>query len=322
METARELSFGNGFDKRYAVANDLARIHSTWSSLEGVGDLPIFVRTWIPYLTVLLKFGFDGVKAPIGALTLAHWRANARANRSERSTFMALAWLEANGWITRRRLRLGENRFLAIIEINRGKFSFFLKLLDVTSEPTCMIPQDNHPPLQTMHSSDPMNTKIPSNNLNTTNATMAIGSKICAKPDKPATKTKEKTQHYQHPIRYTCFLLLAEATDRQSVLRRIDAEIAGKTQHTSFDAKWFSARWLTMSHTEREFFAAQNIIPAIRAELKNGSPNKTSVSKCNTTRIATQPKPEHLNSLSSDEQSELAKIQQFLLQAKENARIV
>jgi hypothetical protein len=98
MQTARELSFDIGLDKRYAVANDLDRIHSTWSSLDGLADLPIFVRTWIPYLTVILKFGFDGIKAPIGALTQAHWRANARANRSDRSTYNALAWLQEHGW--------------------------------------------------------------------------------------------------------------------------------------------------------------------------------------------------------------------------------
>jgi hypothetical protein len=275
---------------------------------------------------VILKFGFDGIKAPIGALTQAQWRANARANRSDRSTYNALAWLQEHGWIYRHRLRLGENRYLAIIDIHRDKFAYFLKKSDVQKEPTCVTVRDDSPLLQEMHSLDPLSTSDPYNKPIYSNATVAK-SNDRAKPSKKVAEIQYKKKHYQHPVRYTCYLLLATATDKKSVLTRIDAELAKKTSRVSLDWGWFSSRWLTMTHTEREYFAATDIIPVIRAAIKTKVMPDSEVipdskPKPSTRKVEPQPQPDHLTHLSPAEQNELAEIQRFLIQARENAKNV
>jgi hypothetical protein len=82
-----------------------------------------------------------------------------------------------------------------------------------------------------------------------------------------------------------------------------------------------------MTHTEREYFAATDIIPVIRAAIKTKVMPDSEVipdskPKPSTRKVEPQPQPDHLTHLSPAEQNELAEIQRFLIQARENAKNV
>lgn len=312
MQSARDLSCKT----RFAKVNDLDRIHSTWSSIEGLGNLPIYVRTWIPYLTVLLKYGFDGIKAPIEALAAAHFRSNSRANQSVRSAYMALAWLEANGWISRRKLRLGYDRFSTTISLNRDKFSFFLKRADVGP---CSETYQGSPQLQGLQNVDQT---ITSSSQLGSNSSYATSSNCKPRAKSANNKTgSARPKHYQEPIRYTCGLVLQDSPDKKQLLNRLDAELASKTYRNTLDWPYWMSRWPTMTHDEREFCAVNDLLPALRSVVKvqprpeNGGGHKF------TQKVAPPPpRAARLSEFSAKEQAELVRIQAFLCQKRENAK--
>ena len=309
MQSARDLSCR----QKFARVRDLNRIHSTWSSIEGLGDLPIYVRTWIPYLTVLLKFGFDGVKVPIEALTAAHWRSNSRANRSASSTYRALAWLEANGWIAREKLRLGDERFSTTIHINSEKFSFFLKRAEVGS---CSATSHISPQLSEKERVDLTSTGSYSLGSNSSYATSA-NCKPCAK----SANNKSRPKHYQEPIRYSCFLALKDSPDKKALLNRLDAELASKTYRTTLDWSYWVSRWATMTHDERDFCAVNDLLPALRSVVKvQPHPKRGGGQKFTKKVDPPPPRAARLSEFSPEEQAELAKIQAFLYQGRENSK--
>lgn len=307
MQSARDLSC----PKKFARVNDLDRIRSTWVSLEGLGDLPIYVRTWIPYLTVVLKFGFDGIKAPIEALTGAHYRSNSRANRSVRSTYMALSWLEANGWISRRKLRLGYDRFSTTISLNREKFRFFLRRADVGP---CRTEPHVSPQLHDLQNVDRTSTTPSSLRSIDSSATLAK-SKPCAK----SANNNSRPKHHQDPIRYSCFLALQDSPDKKQLLNRLDAELSSKTYRTTLDWSYWISRWTTMTHDERDFCAANDLLPALRSVVKV-QPRSDHGGDTFTQKVALPPRAARLSEFSPKEQADLAKIQAFLYQGRENAK--
>lgn len=311
MQSARDLSC----QTRFARVNDLNRIHSTWSSIEGLGHLPIYVRTWIPYLTVVLKFGFDGIKAPIEALAAAHWRSNSRANQSVRSAYMALAWLEANGWISRRKLRLGYDRFSTTISLNREKFAYFLKRADVGE---CSIPSQGSPQLQGLQNVDRTSTTTPHLRSNSSNATYA-NCKPCAKSASNKTRSA-RPKHYQEPIRYTCGLMLQDSPDKKQLLNRLDAELASKTFRNTLDWSYWVSRWTTMTHDEREFCAENDLLPALRSVVKVRPRPEPGEHKFTQKVNPPLPRAALLSEFSADEQADLVKIQGFLYQGRENLK--
>lgn len=255
-------------NRDFASTTDLPRVSTTYGGVEGLQTVPRVARDWIPYFASWLKIGYHGLKTTIGALTAAHYRACPNANRSERSTYSALRWLEDNGWIRRRVCHLGPDRLGVTIEIISDRFSFFLHRTQGKNYPT-----SNYitTPLQVSQgdnlTNNPSTLELQTDNYSASSA----NNKQCAKSaieEKNRTKPVTSTHRYD-PVWFSCRVILENqnAADKPVVLRRIDAEQKGKTQKTSADWQYWSSNWSRMSHAEREHYAENDILPAVREQL-------------------------------------------------------
>lgn len=314
MQTARSLTHNR---LNFATGRALNRVVFTTSSMDGLQSMPRNVRTWIPFFTTLLQWGYDGVKTSIGALAAAHYRANAGANRSERAAYNALRWLEDRSWLTRRTLRLGSDRLGVILEINRSKFSYFTKRAEVRREPTSVTIPHNGLHLQAVQGDLLSITGASISKPCTTNANQA-NSKDRANSAVSTKKTDlGRPTHYQSPIRYTCFLLLADSPDRKRVLSRLDAELAGKTTTATLDWSYWSTRWRQMGHDEREHFASLEILPAIRKRFSERTAPLAPAPE-QSRRVIDELGKISVPGFDDKENADLSKIQSFLMQSREN----
>jgi hypothetical protein len=212
---------------------------------------------------------------PIAALTQAHYLACPRACRSESSTYRALRWLEQRGFLRRRKLRLGPNRFRVIIDLQVGRFKFFLRQRHTSSH--------MHPQLSEKQFDDllnnPSNLQVPTSNYSATTA--KSNSHTTEHQEHDRKDPGQHLGHNQHPVRYTCQIVLENAADRAALLRRIDAELAGATDQCAVAWQyWTPARWYQMPHNEREAYAVVELIPALRRVL---DPKSLAISSNHTT---------------------------------------
>jgi hypothetical protein len=114
--------------------------------------------------------------------------------------------------------------------------------------------------------------------------------------------------------------VLQDSPDKKQVLNRLDAELAGKTYCKTFDVAYWVSRWPTMTHEEREFCAQNDLLPALRSVVKVQPRPATGGHKFTQKVFPPLPRAARLSEFSPDEQAELARIQAFLYQGRENAK--
>lgn len=240
MEPAHQLKV-----ESYVTEREIDRVTHTWGNLEGLQTVPKCVRTWIPFCTAWIKLGYRGFWLSFEALVGAQYRANPRANKSVRSGYNAMKWLEEAGYIRRQKFRIGENRFKTKITFRRSRFAFFLKKGKGVSY--------NAPQVQNMHYYKKSN-----NNRTSESVKGVFKSNNC---NNNAKQEREKT----HPVLYSCKYVLINDRDKTgfAILNRIKQEIAGKMPES---VPWASleAKWHGMLHEEREYESRNVILPAVR----------------------------------------------------------
>ena len=256
MTAARKLS-----EFRIFRTNDLFQIRGTWSHLEGVGALPRSVRPWVFWFVSLIKCNCGEIHAPIWAITKAAFESCARTTCSDSSTRRALRWLVDAGYIKKRTFRVGRDAHGVVITINKSKFDFFLK------------PRHDKKISHThLHRSNCEGDNLPNNNkcLHTSNS--VIDSKCIKSKNSAKQKPKPESTHRYHPIVHTLWCVLGgpeissgskpNNSEIWAALSRARACLENNAESV-LDWSYWKDRWPTMSHSEREYAARNDILPHI-----------------------------------------------------------
>ena len=255
---------------RLADARDLERIQWTINQLAGTGSLKPLARNWLSFCVALARLGYTGIKAPIAAVTRAQYRSVAQT-RSDSSTHRGLGLLEQAGYIRRKKLRLGPDRFASEIIFNMPRFDYWLmgevshiapqlskcEETEVTSKALLVNPcnyspnSDTKPPRANDHNGELVN---------------------------KGSGDSGKNKHRYHPIVFS-LKCITRGSLLNFILARAVVELQSRAMRTSgVDWPRHEAQWSKLYHGEREHIARTEIMPRL-AELAPSIVPRASIDK-------------------------------------------
>jgi hypothetical protein len=231
----------------------------TWVNTVHPGDLSRKERHLFWVLLSLLRLvpGAELVRCTVDHLAAVHRRVGLEGSPS--TIRRALASLEALGFLSRRRCRLGPDRLGLLIEIHRDRWQFWLKRPE--KPPTSVY----IPPRQSVG---------PGVDRTSTTPRVDLPNRV-ENRNKPQESGQKKVHRY-HPIVYSlmCLLKRQGAPDRQALIRRAEGELALEASglevvnHSGVPWAQFERAWREMGISSREPFAAAEIVPRLRAALE------------------------------------------------------
>jgi DNA-binding transcriptional ArsR family regulator len=233
----------------------------SWVSTVHPGNLGRRERHLFWVLLALLRMepAAEFVRCTVGHLASVLRRVGLEGSPS--TIRRALSSLEALGFLSRRRCRLGPDRLGLLIQIHRDRWQFWLKPRQGCQKPPTSV---YIPPRQSIG---------PGEDRTTTTQRVDLPNSVESryKPQKSGKKI-----HRYHPIVYTLLLLLKRqgASDRKALIRRAEAEIALEASglevvnHSGIPWEQYERAWRDMSVATREPFAAAEIVPRLRAALE------------------------------------------------------
>jgi len=233
-----------------AKTNDLDRVKMTINGAS-YPNLSNKSRAVLSLLISLVKLGYTGISAPIGAIEKTLSRVGYSISR--RSLFRALADLESHGYFHRQKFRVGNDKFGTDLVFIAARFEFWRKQTPAVKPATFQHTNPHVPNWQ----EDPR-TKIPSR-VNSSN----INNNSYKKP-------RGRARVKIHPVLYTLSVVLTalKARDRAIVLSRarceIEAERSGIECAGHSGALWDRPSWLEMPHEVKESICRQEILPLLR----------------------------------------------------------
>lgn len=236
--------------RRYATPHDLDCLQGLWYSPSGMAKLGRPGRSLLQFFVAIARMGFDGIDAPIGAISSSLYRVLGQT-KSDRTVFRGLSDLEANGFILRRSFRIGENRMRCLVRFNESAFRFLTAKKEPTSEYI-------NSQLTKSQSSDRMNINLRVNSCNSSSY------------KKPREREQDKFQNWSHPIVFTLICLLGKTPRDRKLIARAKTEIMaeqagiGIIGGTGLEWSSFAKSWQKMAPAVREGIARADILPALR----------------------------------------------------------
>lgn len=248
---------------RTATQNDLFSITGSWSTWDGVASVPLSVRPWIFWFVALLKCGYIRILAPRWAITKSHAQSCGRTTNSKSSTYRALAWLEANGYITKSKWRRGADIVGMDITIHADRFKFFMMDRRRSAEPSSVeIPYsevcDNSPPVPSWDCDD---NRSSNNKLHKDSS--CVGNKRIFNKNN---SKKNAKNHKFHPIVYSILKALERenADDKWRVVNLAKAWVSRQNRNVPLDLDYWEQRWGEFSPSTRDLTAQRELIPVLR----------------------------------------------------------
>lgn len=230
---------------RYATRNELQRYdHTTtlgrwkWPTDTGRRE-----TDWLAFLGLLVRDGFDGIKAAQGAISDAQWRCQ-HGTRSSATTYRALAELERLGYIRRRRLRLGS----ACLGI----------WLEFTDKLRGLLSYTRHtPPVESAHIDSHLSI-CETDDLTIPSVPPPHPSGFISK----ATRARRKqTAERWEPIAYTARCAAKNATERARITWLVLAGLRGELPACGISWEHWRGRWPAMTPAERDHVFAVELRP-------------------------------------------------------------
>jgi DNA-binding transcriptional ArsR family regulator len=255
-ETQRCIVLANKIVKKFGKTVTYRTLDAiSWVSTVHPGNLCRRERHLFWVLLALLRMepSAELVRCTVGQLASVLRRVGLEGSPS--TIRRALSSLEALGFLSRRRCRLGPDRLGLLIQIHRDRWQFWLKPRQEKPPTSVYIP-----PRQSIGPGEDRTITTPRVNL----------------PDSVENKNKPQESgqkiHRYHPIVYTlmCLLNRQGAPDRKALLRRAEGEIALEASglevvnHSGIPWEQYERAWREMSVATREPFAAAEIVPRLR----------------------------------------------------------
>lgn len=224
----------------------------------GAADLSPRARVYLAYFVALAKMGYASIAVPINALTRALLAAGGRY-RSDRSTYLALAELEAKGYLRRSRYRIAEDHFRTVINLELAKLAFWTgkrvgKCTPISSKVGYV------QGLQEDTGTSKLLDTTSVSNFQDTYIDRTIG----------RVEDRAKAIWKWAPVLYTLRCLLG--SPRSPEVRIATAEYHGLVESMSgIDWPYWDARWAELSIPVRESIAQVELLPALQEAAKHRS---------------------------------------------------
>lgn len=242
----------------------------------GAAHLSPRARVYLAYFVALAKMGYCSLAVPIGALTRAQMASGGRY-RSDRTTYLALAELEAHAYLRRSRYRIGQDHFRTVINLNLAALSYWTR--------------------QSVGKCTPISSKVG----------YVQGLQESPVTSKPTVTTSDSLVEHTYidrtvgrmksaidsavwkwaPVLYTLRCLLG--SPRAAELRLAAAELHGLVESESgIEWAYWSSRWPELGIPAREGVARSELLPPLRE----------AVARLGQGRLQRLPKPVHFRKAS------------------------
>jgi hypothetical protein len=265
MNTAEKLQLQG----RVAGKHELYSIVHCNFSLPGTTSLSPRARRYLFFVISLVQCGYCRIEAPMDALADAIYRAQGQT-ASVRTLRSALAELEAAGYLTRRRCRLGADRAHAIIEIHQERFVYWTKIRSGNVIP-CEPVSHNSPHRQVLPADDRrIKHRVNTSSYSSLEANNVQEQRAGARSKNSAKKKK----HHYHPIVYTLFCCLPPGPDKTALVEIARGELAGGTNRSGVDWEYYRRLWPALDCRpggRRETTARSEIVPVLMRCLTSSS---------------------------------------------------
>lgn len=252
--------------KDLATTERIRTIDFAKSGIGGTGNLSPRARRTLAVYVVLVKMGFVGVSAPMGAIADAVYRSSHGEAGSIRTLQRANGELEEKGFIDCVRFRNGERARGALIKFNLDAFSFWTKISAKNITP---IPTQSHisPGTTSCHPSDRTRDQVASNSQDPLE-------KVSTEPRAGARAFKRTSRGKKHPVVFSVGKALdkmqgVHRADKRAARARAQCELMAIAAGISIvnpsgvDWTYWASRWNDFSCQVRESTAAREIIPML-----------------------------------------------------------
>ena len=255
MNTAEKLQPSSRVARKYEL---YSIVHCNFS-LPGTTSLSPRARRYLFFAISLVQCGYCRIEAPMDALADAIYRAQGQT-ASVRTLRSALAELEAAGYLTRRRCRLGADRAHAIIELHVERFIYWTKVRSGNVIP-CSV-DSHHSACRQVLPADDRKTK---HRVNSSSYHSSVDTNVKEQRAGARSKKSAKKHHY-HPIVYTLFCCMAAGREKQAAIELARTELAGGVNQSGVDWDYYRRLWPALDCRpggRRETTARSEIVPAL-----------------------------------------------------------
>lgn len=252
--------------EKLATTERIRTIDFARSGIGGTGNLSPRARRTLAVYIALVKMGYSGISAPMGAIADAVYRSSHGEAGSIRTLQRANGELEERGFIDCVRFRNGERSRGALIRFNLEAFSFWTKISSNNISP---MPTQSHisPGTTSCHPSDRTRDQVASNSQDPLE-------KVSTKPRAGARAFKRTSRGKKHPVVFS----VGKALDKMHGVHRADKRAARARAQcelmaiaagiaivnpSGVDWAYWASRWNDFSWQVREMTAAREIIPML-----------------------------------------------------------
>jgi hypothetical protein len=255
MQTAEKLQP----PRRVAGKNELYSIVHCNFSLPGTTSLSPRARRYLFFVISLVQCGYYRIDAPMDVIADAIYRTQGQT-ASVRTLRSALAELEAAGYLTRRRCRLGIDRTHAVIEIHVERFVYWTKVRSGNVIP-CGTVSHNSSHRQVLPGDD----RRIKHRVNSSSYNSSVENNVQEQRAGARCKKSAKKHHY-HPIVYTLFCCMVAGREKQAAIKIARTELAGGVNRSGIDWDYYRRLWPALDCRpggRRETTARSEIVPAL-----------------------------------------------------------
>lgn len=251
--------------KRFADAHRIRTIDFARAGIEGTGSLSPRSRRTLAVYIVLVKMGYCGIAAPMGAIADAVFRASHGEAGSIRTLQRANRELEDKGYIHSDQFRPGKRARGAVICFQLDAFAFWTKR---SSHNVLPIPTHEHisPDTTSCRPSDRTRNQVASNSQD-------LSKNEHTEPRAGARASQKTSRKKKSPVLLSVVIVLSKMAmhraDRRAARARAEIELKADDANVELlnpsgvDWAYWERRWPEFSIPVRETTAASQIIPML-----------------------------------------------------------
>lgn len=261
---------------RLATAAKIRTINFALSGIDGTGSISPRARRTLAVYVALVKMEYDGIAAPMGAISDAVWRSSHGEAKSIRTLERANRELQDKGFIRTKNFRPGERSKGALIYFDIAAFSYWTKrtIRNVSPLPT---PSYNVVSRETMCDSSSHTTSCRTSDRTKDNPRVNTPTIPLSCNNKPrgarAINTKGERPR-RNPVLFSLVKVLTAAaglhrSDRRAAQARAEIEIkaagagVGLVNPSGIDWAFWSERFDAMTIPVRESTIRREILPLL-----------------------------------------------------------
>lgn len=257
-----------------ASVRTVRSIDYTIAAISGTGSLSARARRVLRVYVSLVRMGYDGVSAPMGAISDAVHRSSSGSGSSIRTIQRANSELEASGFIRRSEFRIGMDSKQTVIRFVSHAFAFWTRtktknVIPITTQSHNVVSRETNTYIY------PRATNCRTSDRTTTNT--CFNSQIT-----PKVRTKQRAgaraintnRRRKNALLYSLNYVLTgmcslNRRDRKSARARAQCELLALSGHielsnpSGIDWDYWSKRWGQMTRTARESTMRREILPVL-----------------------------------------------------------